>query len=175
MDLGQSWKPGKKGNREQEDELLARYYGKHGGLLFAEVNVTFPLKKSRQRKVDGVRIPEPPESMEGAYHYGSENRRMIWKLIQNHTAEIIEIHDWGFQVFGQVIGKSEILLNMLEPHDLQKTVIVKDEDTILEGPGAQTEFDGQGNIKIKTEQGYVRDKATQAVFDDYDITVVVLE
>lgn len=122
-------------------------------MLFTEVNVAYPVDGSRQRRLDGLRIINPPYAEGKAYAYGPENRSNIWELLESHPVELIEVHGWGFHAFGQVLGKAEILSNSLNPHDLRKTVITAED---------------WSNPKEKP------DPATEDVYAKFDVNWVVL-
>ena len=151
MGLGEPWTPGEKGQRGNEDELLATYFEQEGGLLFTEVNVAYLDEGGVQRRIDAVRVTEPPREDTGAYSYGSENRRTIWSFIENYTVELIEVHGWGFHLFGQLLGKAGIVRDELDPHDLRLIAIPTNRDVGFSDP------------------------PTAAIFEEYGIDVTVVE
>lgn len=116
--------------------------------------MAYPASGSRQRRLDGLRVQNPPLGGGEAYCYGPENRSTIWKLLENHPVEVIEVHGWGFHAFGQVLGKAEILQKVIDPMDLSKTVITTSE---WQTPSGNS------------------DPATEAVYENYDIDWVVLD
>lgn len=151
MSLGEPWTPGSKGYRSNEDDLLAKYFERKDGLLFTEVNVAYLGNGGVQRRIDAIRVPNPPRGDSGAYNYGSRNRRTIWNLIENHTVELIEVHRWGFGLFGQLLGKAGIVRNELDPHNPRLTA-----------------------IPTNRKPGF-SDPPTEAVFGKYDINVTAVE
>lgn len=156
MEFDRPWSPGD--TSESEDEHLAAYHEQRGGLLFAEVNVAYPVTGSRQRRLDGVLFPNPPHNHDQeAYHYTPSNRPYIRELIQNHTAELIEVHSWGFYGFGQIVGKARIVQNEWNPANIRKVFIP---DNNARGPFYPNEDP---------------DPATEDVFDEFDINVVVVK
>jgi hypothetical protein len=150
------WSPGDVS--EREDDHLVRYHERRGGLLFSEVNVAHPVPGSRQRRLDGVLFPDPPEGLDGdAYHYTPSNRAGIRDLLRDRTAELIEVHAWGFYGFGQLVGKAAIVENEWNPEAVQKVFIP----------------DNDGRSPYYPDEN--PDPATEAVFDQFDVDVVVVK
>jgi len=149
------WTPGD--ISESEGEHLLDYHKSRGGLLFTEVNVAYPVTGSRQRRLDGVLFPNPPDEFDtDAYHYTSDNRSSIKSLIGTRVAELIEVHSWGFYGFGQIVGKSRIVEREWDPHDIRRVFIP------------------DNNVRNPYYPNEKPDPATESVFDDFDITVEVV-
>lgn len=150
------WTPGDVS--EREDKQLAEYHEHRGGLLFTEVNVAYPVSGSRQRRLDGVLFPNPPDGHDGgAYHYTPANRPEIRELMQHCVSELIEVHSWGFYGFGQLVGKAAIIENEWKPADVRKVFIP----------------DNDGRSPYYPDE--TSDPATEAVFDEFDVDVVVVK
>lgn len=144
MSLGEPWTPGEKGQRSNEDDLLAAYFDQRDGLLFTEVNVAYIGNGGVQRRIDAIRVPNPPRGDAGAYNYGSKNRRTIWNLIENHTVELIEVHGWSFHLFGQLLGKADIVRNEFDPHDVRLTAIPTNREADFSDPPTEAVFEKHG-------------------------------
>jgi hypothetical protein len=156
MEFERPWSPGD--TSESEDAHLEAYHEQRGGLLLVEVNVAYPVTGSRQRRLDGILFPNPPQNRDGeAYHYTSSNRPLIRELIQSRTAELIEVHSWGFYGFGQIVGKAHIVQDEWNPADIRKVFIP---DNNARGPYYPDENP---------------DPATEKVFDDFGVDVVVVK
>jgi len=156
MEFERPWSPGD--TSESEDAHLEAYHEQRGGLLLVEVNVAYPVTGSRQRRLDGILFPNPPQNRDGeAYHYTSSNRPLIRELIQSCTAELIEVHSWGFYGFGQIVGKAHIVQDEWNPADIRKVFI---SDNNARGPYYPDENS---------------DPATEKVFDDFGVDVVIVK
>lgn len=103
---------------------MAQYFEQQGGLLFTQVNVTYPVESSVGRYLDGLRIIDPPSNHGEMYSYGSENREVVWDLLKDHRVEVVEVHDWGLDVFGDCLGKAAIIEREFNPPEVQRTVLV---------------------------------------------------
>lgn len=128
MDLGQEWTPedSPTSSPEVEDQCMARYVEERGGLLFTQVNVAYRVDGWGRRYIDGLRVIDPPYGEGEMYSYGSENREVIWELLENHHVDMIEVHSWGLDVLGHCLGKAAIIEEEFAPPEVQRTVIVAD-------------------------------------------------
>lgn len=126
MDFGPEWDPDNAptSSPEKEDRRVARYIKERGGLLFTQVNATYTVDGWGARYIDGLRFIDPPQGDGEMYSYDSENRETIWRLLENHRVEVIEAHDWGLDVFGQCLGKADIIEKEFNPPEVERTVIV---------------------------------------------------
>jgi hypothetical protein len=155
MDLGEPWEP-QDGSRR--DELLARYHQRHGGLLFVDPNVA--QAGSRPRFPSGILITNPsPENDEDAYDYRLKDSASVQERVSKLSAELIEVQNWGFNGFGRIVGKSRIIEREWNPHRLKRVLVVKNSD----------DKDHPYYPEKK------RDPSTEAVFDDSDIEIVVMD
>lgn len=128
MELGREWTPenAPTSSPKKEDIHMEKYFDQRGGLLFNQVNVAYEVEGLGARYVDGIRIIDPPKGEGEMYSYGSENRETIWKLLRNHRVDVVEVHNWGFDVLGHCIGKAAIIEKEFDPEEVKKTVIVVD-------------------------------------------------
>lgn len=119
--------------------------------MFVEVNTAYPKTGSLQRRLDGVLFPNPPsEFNECAYRYTPANRPGIQELFSEHVAELIEVHDWGFFGFGQIVGKARLVETEWDPYALRR-------------------------VFIPTNPGKLPDSATESVFEDFMIEVALID
>jgi len=128
MEFGREWDPqdSPTSSPEREDVRMAEYFREQGGLLFTQVNIAYRVDGRGARYVDGVRIINPPRGEGEMYSYGTENREAIWTLLENHHVDVIEVHDWGFDVLGHCLGKATLIEEQFDPPEVEKTVIVAD-------------------------------------------------
>lgn len=135
-------------NSVKESEKLWQYLNGKGGLVYTEFNTTYGFK-GNLRALDAIRFPE----LEQGIHRASGNYEKIRFLIKNYEVELIEVHNWGFYGFGQLIGKSEITQKYWTPKKIKKILITM-------GPH---EFHPETNP----------DPLTEEVFKKFDIEIFV--
>ncbi len=149
--ISNRWEAGD-GPSDTEDRLLEKYWKREGGLLFTEFSVTKGMD-GRSRRVDAIRFPNPPVKEEAYCSKG--NYDIIRQIIQRHEVELIEVHEWSFHAFGQVVGKAGIVKNRWNPYEVNKTVIPT-------------------NSRKSYYPNNERDEPTHEVFDKFGIEVEVL-
>lgn len=135
-------------NSVKESDKLRQYLKGKGGLVFTEFNTTYR-HKGKLRALDAIRFPE----LEQGIYRASGNYENIELLIKNNEVELIEVHFWGFYGFGQLIGKSEIVLKHWSPKKINKIFITL----------GSNEFHPEKNP----------DPLTEEVFKKFDIEIFV--
>ncbi|MDI9578105.1 MAG: hypothetical protein QM398_08235 [Thermoproteota archaeon] len=50
---------------------------------------------------------EPPE-LESRVHKTANKYEETREFVDKHVVELVEVHNWGFYGFGQLVGKSEV-------------------------------------------------------------------
>jgi hypothetical protein len=108
-------------NSPLESVPLKQYWQEKGGLLFTEFNTTYGLK-GNLRAFDAIRFPD----LETGAYRAHGNYEAIKSLIKNFEVELIEVHDWGFHSFGQIVGKTEIVKKHWAPKKIRKVLITVD-------------------------------------------------
>jgi len=153
MYLEKPWDPDE---NSQIETLLSEHHKQQGGLLFFNPNVARNVNGSRQRRPHDILITDPPTENEGeAYEDAPANRMNLEIAISKYPTELIEVLGWGMGSFGRVVGKSRIVEQEWDPRDLTRTLIVNNDAT-------------QHNYNKDDS-----DRATEAVFDDFDIKIVI--
>jgi len=150
--MDSSWTPGEAQGSTRENKLIKKYYEKKGGLVVTEVNVTDGIKDSRQRRLDAVRFPGEKDRI---IEYSDIGREKVSDLFESEEAELIEVHNWGFYVFGQLVGKEEVLKENWRLKETRKVLLV---DNGASGGSYKSQFS--------------RDEATHEIFDKYNIEVI---
>ena len=103
----------------------------------------------KKRALDAIRFPQ----LEKGRYRSAGNYDKLRELIQKHKMELIEVHNWGFSGFGQLVGKSYILEHHWNPHRFDKVLIT---------------------LSAKTYHPDTRpDPVTRSVFDAFDIKVYI--
>ena len=155
MYLEKPWEPDRSSRIET---LLSEYHKEQGGLLFIKPNVARKVEGSRQRRPHGILITDPPAGNENeAYEDAPANRMNLEIAISKYPCELIEVLGWGMRSLGRVVGKSRIVEQEWHPHDLTRVLIVNNNAT-------------QHNYSKDDS-----DRATEAVFEDFDVNVVILD
>ena len=154
MYLEKPWEPDKNSRIET---LLSEYHEQRGGLLFFNPNVARKVDRSRQRRPHGILVTDPPTENEGeAYHDAPPNHTHLEIAIKKWPIELIEVLGWSMGSFGRVFGKSHIIEQEWNPHDLTPVLVVNNS--------------GQHSFREKGS-----DRATEAVFEDFNVEVVIPE
>lgn len=158
MRFGDAWETGTGQGGGLEDPYLEAYHEQEGGLVFTEFNVASPVPGSRQRRLDAIRFPDAPGGNEGIYRYSPrKNHETIARLIKAYPVEAIEVHKWGFYVFGQLVGKRELLWIHWDPVSVEPVLL-----PTTHGKGAY-------------HPDVHEDPATEAVFEKHGIRVVGID
>lgn len=119
--------PGKDASGE---ERVLNWYHKNNlesGPLFREFRVTNCIANSaRQRALDGLLICNGEENQvykptlqNGGYEYAKH------LIDQNYPLIAIEVHKWGWEGFGQVVGKATLLEDFWDAPIVRKVLVVK--------------------------------------------------
>ncbi|NLD66331.1 MAG: hypothetical protein GX648_07140 [Crenarchaeota archaeon] len=103
----------------QETEKLLQYWRRFGGLVFTEFNTTHGYG-GKMRRLDAIRFPE----LESRVHKTADRYEEIRELVGKHAVELIEVHNWGFYGFGQLVGKAEIFRKYWSPKNMKLIFIV---------------------------------------------------
>jgi hypothetical protein len=135
-------------NSALESRALEQYWNEKGGRVYTEFNTTYGFE-GKMRALDAIRFPELEKGMFRARNKYYE----IKSLIANYEVELIEVHNWGFYGFGQLVGKSEIFGKYWSPKRTKKVLIIL-------GPN---EFHPQKNP----------DRLTEEVFEKFGIEIFV--
>ncbi len=119
--------PGK--DASGEDRVLNWYHKNNleTGPLFREFRVTNGIENSaRQRALDGLLICNGEENQvykptlqNGGYEYAKH------LIDQNYPLIAIEVHKWGWEGFGQVVGKATLLEDFWDAPIVRKVLVVK--------------------------------------------------
>jgi len=105
-------------NSVLESHALEQYWNEKGGLVYTEFNTTYGFE-GKMRALDAIRFPELEKGIFRARHRYEE----IKSLITKYEVELIEVLNWGFYGFGQLVGKSEIVQNHWSPKKIKKILI----------------------------------------------------
>lgn len=126
MEFKREWKD----SRSQRDELIEKYHDKVGGVLLHAVDICQTADECDQQRSANLRISDLESEyrhLDGeAFVHTEEDQNRIRRLIETpgHSVELIEAQDWGYDGFGHIVAKSELLEQFWDISSVDRTIIV---------------------------------------------------
>lgn len=113
-----------------EDKLISQYIKKHPGVVFLEVPIYLRNRSENARRIDALILPDNETTI---YERGSYSTDDLGNRVCNKSITIIEVkRSLNRPVIGQILIGKSIIEEMLEPSEVNMTVVVGKGDSDLE-------------------------------------------